>query len=368
MSDEKTSPVALGKPVLRMVRREDLPQLTSLVSRIHGLTHSEEHLRWKYFENPAGAPVSSVAEVDGRIIGHLGAMTANYRIDGRPIRGSQEVDIFVDEEYRGARTFFRLFRERLNISKREDVNFSYGFTIEKTSTIGRKAMGLTRIGPIPRLACPVDTREWFRRRVRIGPLASAASAAANTFLTLSRPKGPPLPEGLQLIPIERFDDRFDAFCEKTQDDYTVMLVKNADYLNWRYIDIPEVEYEILAAERGPDGPIEGFCVIGTEYGNERRGRLVDLVTPRQDSTALTTSLIAAALARLQERKVHAVAAWSFPHMHTYEPLRSLGFRWRTVEGQDLVCRHTGPSDPDEILPLISPQENWCVAQGDSDFY
>ncbi|MEW4529448.1 MAG: GNAT family N-acetyltransferase [Maioricimonas sp. JB045] len=368
MSNDKPSTAPQTQPVLRMVSPDDLPQLTGIVSRIHGLTRSEDHLRWKYFDNPAGHAVSSVADVDGRVVGHLGAVTARYRIDGEVIRGCQEVDIFVDEDFRSARTFFRLYRERLNISERENVNFSYGFTIEKTSTIGRKAMRLTQVGPIPRLMKPLDTRDWFRRRIPIGPLAAAAGTATNAMLALSGSKAPPLPDGLQITTITRFDDRFDRLWERIRDDYPVMLIKDANYLNWRYVDIPDVEYEILAAEQGDGGDIAGFCVTGLNPRDSRRGRLVDLVTPRNDSAPLTAGLIAAAVSRLRERKVATVAAWAFPHMHTHEVLRQQGFRWQPVEGQDMVCRHTGPSKPEDILPHISPQEHWCVAQGDSDSY
>jgi len=82
--------------------------------------------------------------------------------------------------------------------------------------------------------------------------------------------------------LTRFDSRFDRFWQRIRDDYPIMLVRDATYLNWRYVDAPGVTYERLALEETTSGEIEGFAVLRTTLRGDRiRGRICDLVTPRQ---------------------------------------------------------------------------------------
>ncbi|QDU36249.1 hypothetical protein Mal4_05330 [Maioricimonas rarisocia] len=366
-SCQQSPPQRSSRPNIRRIGRKDLEHLSRIVGKIHGLEREPEHLDWKYFQNPAGAPLSAVAEVDGRTISHTGAIRTWFRVAGEARQASQEVDIFVDEALRSARAFFHLYRERVNINEHEDVDFMFGFTIDKTSKISRKAMKFQRVGAVPRLVHVIDSRHFFRRRLGVKPVADALGLAANAAIALSRPKQHQVPDGMRLVDIARFDARFDALWDRIRDDYPIMLQKDASYLQWRYRDIRDVAFDVVALENASDSRVEGFCVVGINPLDPTRGCLVDLVTPRQSDEAVSAVLIAAAIERLRERQVATVAAWAFPHMHTYSVLQHCGFRLQPVEGQDLVCRHTGSGDPDEILPLLMQQENWCVAMGDSDW-
>ncbi|MFG0336039.1 MAG: hypothetical protein ACF8TS_21985 [Maioricimonas sp. JB049] len=367
MSYEHTGQRRSNRPDVRRIGRQDIEHLSRIVGRIHGLERKPEHLDWKYFQNPAGGPLSAVAEVDGRTVSHTGAIRTWFRVAGTARQASQEVDIFVDEALRSARAFFRLYRERVNINECENIDFMFGFTIDKTSKISRKAMKFQRVGPVPRLVHVIDSRHFFHRRLGVKPVADVLGRVVNAAIALSRPQQQPVPAGMKLVDVDHFDARFDALWERIRDDYPIMLRKDATYLQWRYRDVRDVEFETIALENASNSRIEGFCVVGINPLDSTRGCLVDLVTPRPGDAALNATLIAAAIERLRERQVATVAAWAFPHMHTYPVLQHCGFRLQPVEGQDLVCRHTGTGNPDDILPLLMQQENWCVAMGDSDW-
>jgi hypothetical protein len=141
------------------------------------------------------------------------------------------------------------------------------------------------------------------------------------------------------------------------------VVRDASYLNWKYVSQPGQDFLRLEILEGD--AVKAVCVLMFREPDEayryRRAFLVDLVVPLSDGR-LVGELIQTACAAAAERGADSLLC-----LHVGKPLtialRDHGFALRTPERYLLVDPGplTGPA-----LDRVLSAESWFVTQGDSD--
>jgi hypothetical protein len=170
--------------------------------------------------------------------------------------------------------------------------------------------------------------------------------------------------GIEAREVARFDERHDRVWACASRDLTCAVVRDASYLNWKYVDQPGQEFLRLELV-GQDGVVQGVAVWmfrdPDAHYKYRRAHLVDLVAPLADAAQLQQMIKAACVAAA------AQGADALVCLHIDErltrALRATGFHLRTPERFLLV--DPGPLTGAERERVLSP-ENWFVTQGDSD--
>ena len=145
-------------------------------------------------------------------------------------------------------------------------------------------------------------------------------------------------------------------------DLTCAVVRDASYLNWKYVDQPGQQF--LRLEVADDQGIKGVAVWMFREPNRkcryRRAFLVDLVAPLADATSLLHVIKATCAAVSGEAD-----ALLCRHMdgRLTRALRHCGFHLRQPDRFLLV-------DPGSLTGLSLDRalssESWFVTQGDSD--
>jgi hypothetical protein len=90
-------------------------------------------------------------------------------------------------------------------------------------------------------------------------------------------------------PIRRFDRAFTTLWEKLAGKFDLAVRRDAAYLNWRYLEVPHVRYQIVALKR--QGETHGYAVY--RHRHEPLGRvtlLVDFLVDPDDVAGLKTLL------------------------------------------------------------------------------
>jgi hypothetical protein len=162
--------------------------------------------------------------------------------------------------------------------------------------------------------------------------------------------------------VECFGSRHDALWERTANELVCATVRDASYLNWKYVNRPGQSFRRLEL-------IDGEAVRGVAVWmfrepdgvyNYRRAFLVDLVAPQSDPQLLR-AVIRAAVAEVADEAdallcLHVGAGLT-------AALRECGFFVRDPERFLLA-------DPgaftDEERKLLLTEGSWFVTQGDSD--
>lgn len=330
-----------------------------------------EHLRWKMA--PPGPPrAHSVAVVDGEVA------AVSVRWGTRTKVGDQElvldggVDQAVDPAMQGRGL------------GRAIATFSH----EAGAETGDMSIGSGGSDPaIPRIFDVFDPvlveypltvwvrtfgpRRFVATHLRGGGVVHLGSALARRGAHLGRAlarglgSGALLPSGVRLEVWQRFDARAEALWERFAAQFDVAVVRDAEYLNWRYCDRGAGATLVLAAIEGDqaDGRLLGYAVFKRA---DDRANMLDLVM-EPGSVAVARALLSAGAARMRAAGAQALMGW-FPEGHPAEPvLQAAGYveaGWSSLAGFGPQKR--GASGP-AVEQLYAGTARIHVTLGDQDF-
>jgi hypothetical protein len=352
----------------RLCGEEDLGQIARLVNTVLAVDFGEDYFRELYFGNPAGTALSVLVLHGDRIVGQIGAVPVRFRAGGRDVIGAQELDVAIYEEHRRLEVFLVIGQKQKELFAGAGVAFCFGFGIGSTSQMVQ-ALGWKKvICAIPRLVKVLDTEPFLRKRLASGLLSKVAAPAGNALLRIRYPGKTPVPAGMRIVPVERFGAPFDDLWERVKDDYPLMGVRDASFLNWRYRDAVHVDYEIFALEETGTGSLAGYVVLGESREGFLIGQIFDLLTPRRDSEEATRCLLRYAVEHFRGKKAASVKCWFQPHTHLYPELTAMGFSLREKEGRDLLFDGSGLEKAGAGADLGAAAADWFFGKGDSDNY
>jgi hypothetical protein len=239
---------------------------------------------------------------------------------------------------------------------------------ELAASIGMTMFGRRKAFSAPRLVRVLNSRTYFRRRLKITPLADAIAVVANRALAAYSRVGRSPPRGYTISKVMRFDSRFDALWARIRHDYPIMVWRSARHLTWRYGD-PETGYETFALESCATGDLLGYAVTTAQrLGGLTRATIVDLVSPKEAKGFVPRLLIAGVLRYLQAQNVDIVVCWMLPHTHFYPHLRRFGFVQRRKGVMDLTFGLSANMEPLGISSaFFSDERNWFFTAGDTDW-
>lgn len=248
---------------VRPATKQDAPAIVDLLTTIFGNWGDLDTWSWKYENTPATFQLnSSVAEVDGRLVGHYGIIPLDISHRGKAIRGAQAVDAAVLPEYRRQGMMSMLAKYVLDEASDAQVHFIYAFPGLYSLNLNKR-IGFQPVLFIPEMVRVLDTKRYLIERLRSFPqdvqafwhwrykgnwspnilarLTNFRSTILWAFSWLSAPiRHHHVPiRDFDVHRLTTFDASFDRFC---QSDPALRLVKSADYLTWRYLQHPDQKY------------------------------------------------------------------------------------------------------------------------------
>lgn len=291
----------------------------------------------------------------GRIVGHNGAIPVRLKVGSQVLTTAWFVETMVLEEYRS-----QAVGSRLMLQAREDLPFSISLgQTEQMREIILK-LGWYEVAPLQTAQLLVRPETVLK-----GKLSSPAALAAGSFLRAStavrtmlqaRPR-------FDVQQVARFETRHDELWEESARDIACGAVRDASYLNWKYVDQPGQDF--LRLEIFERDALRGVVVLMFRDADEsyqyRRAFIVEVVAPQSDGRLLK-QLVHVAGEAAAERGADAVLCLHVSRALT-RALRQAGFMMREP-GRFLVVN---PGDlPDESRRELLTADGWFVTQGDSD--
>jgi len=163
----------------------------------------------------------------------------------------------------------------------------------------------------------------------------------------------------QVEPIRRFDAGFTALWERLTPKLDLSVRRDAEYLNWKFVEPPHVRYTIVALKR--EDRIDGYVVY--RHAQEPRGRvtlLVDFLTDPDDEEGFKTLL------RWVDREARAADSDKIRAFAMHAGFRKLMKRsgYFTVKSTiDFTAKVNAVEVGGDFYQHL---ENWHVTLGDSD--
>ncbi len=267
-------------------RYADRRAVESLFRRVFGHDAAEANrLRWEwqYVRNPMNrgrSPEIWVAREGPTVIGQFGTMPVRLQVAGGEIAASWGTDLLVAPE-----------RQRQGLG--EVLVRAWDHEAGATLAVGQSPSSARLfarlrwpdVGPLPCLVKPL-TRRAFRQPSWPVPINRFVSALTlPVVLTVSRRR----PLLAQVAPLRHFDASFTSLWERLRARFDFAVRRDADYLNWKYVEPPHIRYSIVALRR--DDRTDGYAVY--RHVRESRGRatlLVDLLADPDDEAGVLTLL------------------------------------------------------------------------------
>jgi hypothetical protein len=279
---------------------------------------------WLYLDNPAGhgglAVLESTLPGEGaRVVGVAGCAARGFAWRGRVLRGATLVSPVIDREHRTPATVDMLSRalRDLSLARFELIHT----TAEEPAAASLIEHGHRKLGDTRRFLLTLRHASMLKTR-----LGEHAGAAAGAGLDLAR--GVLLASGAARAALEyhlqwseEVDARFDDLWREASGDHSLLGVRDAAFLRWRFARRPEgrVEFGMLVNRRTE--ALAGYVAVSRV---ENAVQIRDIFGHRATFEPLL-QLVTASLAR-QEMESLSVQLYGAPPLVT--ALHALGFRER----------------------------------------
>lgn len=334
-----------------------------------------ERWRWEFRENPFGF-AQAFSVFNGEIVGHMGLTCVPIKIAERKILGSQAVDLAVHPNFRHKGIFLEIGKKLMQNAMDRGIIVSYGVPNEPAYR-GHLKYGWFFVSEIPVLVKAM-TRKYsltialaeFYSLIKRPDLASTSK-----LLRILKKMTRNISVGDRIYALSpthfekhiptSFDERFDKLWKEASRQYHVLVVRNAKYLNWRYVERPHSDYVIISAER--NGVIEGYTILSMEFRRiwrHRKGYIVDIFAKSEKTIRW---LLQTAIEYFSKKNIDSVSCWMMKNQLAYKCLLERGFIEDEFASQKLICRININNDEDrhdQIHHKIG--ENWFFTMGDSD--
>ena len=360
----------MSRYVYRKMERRDHEALNALHEKHLGCAHRDnDFFEWKYWRSPGGPHESVVAEetATGRIVGELGGIAVMMRYFGKTGPVYFDVDVVIDKDASRGRIFFPIYRKRLEfIAEREvrSVPLNCSFTIPKTLKIMSKTWKIRGVAPAPKLAKVLKHGAYIGKKTRSKLIARMGGLLLDLWSDVRYPMI--APRQIDVSQTDAFDASADALWEKMKDYYGVWVVRDRAFLNWRYVDIPHVDNQILVV-REKDALL-GYLVVNFQDREKRAGVIQDFQFLKERKDA-GRALLRKGIDFLKRSGSEVAIIWDFDHTHTHAILEEFGFGSRETTGRHFCVREAielKESIADVPFDRARDRANWFLGKGDAD--
>jgi GNAT superfamily N-acetyltransferase len=352
---------------MRSYREGDEAGIAKLYQLAFGEPLDVPHWRWQYIENPAKIVTITLAEEKSEIVGQYALRPVRMKVGQDSRLAALSLDTMVHPEYRGQGMFVKLAKHLYETVAGRGIPLVYGFPNEASyhGFIARlEWKDLTK--NVPLFVRPLNVRRILNQRLKPALLAGAAGWLVQAGASLRYPvRRVRVPQGCAIQERTRFDESADRLWEQASTLFPVSVVRDQQYLNWRFVAKPGDHYTLFTLES--NAGLLGYVVLKTvEKFGLRLGFLVDLLAlpGRPD---VSHCLVSKALGYFKESEQDIINCMMLKNGPFVPALRANGFLFLPPKYHPQEM-HLGVRNNTQDYPtgFISDPVNWYITWADHD--
>lgn len=345
------------------LREDDLAGISDLITSMSNSDpdqrlrdKSPAYYRWMYLDNPAGPAIVHSARHNGKVVASFALAPKAVQVDGQPMVFGKTMDMFTHPDYQGMGLIKRCTQAVFDDARAAGISGWYVTPSVNSYPIFTGKWGYREDFRLVYRARVLRYAAVLPAAIRPAGPARLAGKLLDAVRRLLPGRGIRLPAGVELRPISGFGPEVDQLWQRVAPGYRVALVRDAAYLNWRYVQNPD-DYTVLGLWR--DGVLAGIVVLTeTIRRGVAVGELVDYVCGMDDQETFRL-LVAVALDHSRRRGHALVQAWSVMGSRLDGKLRSAGLRLRRTDVKFLVSPGLGEE-------AFYDGDAWLLTQGDGN--
>lgn len=338
---------------VRPFRESDLPGLLSLYSQVFRRERSPEEFRWKL--RALRSPVDTVwVAADGeRIVGQHAGIPMRLKLGESEVLAMHAVEAMTHDDYRQQGMLTLLGGGLYRYWRDSGVPLVMGLPHPGWGSRAY-ALGYREVFPM----------RWLSRPLR--PIAILLSkvglrrATAPASISEREPNSHLYDGDLQVSSLQTASSEIDALWSNLGPQHRNAVVRDADWVQWRYLDLPGNPFTLLLARRG--GKPAGYVAYRVVMLEGRKiGRIGDLFAAPDDHRAVR-SLARAAMRDMQAQGAESASMLVAVGSSLHGAMRKEGFLLNRGEYQASFIQLS------DSLPMeaVSAPAAWLLTGGDFD--
>jgi hypothetical protein len=197
-----------------------------------------EHWRWK-FQDPSSV---TVAEIDGKIVATFHSIPIEVKVGNDVISSCQGVDVAVHPDYQGKGIYTQIRDRCYEIRLNNGILMHYGITAHPKLIAKRKQDEKTNKETFPTFPHTLyeyiyikDPEKYFQNN-NVNAVIKKTGLKMLKLLHKKHTKKYVQLDKIKINEINRFDEKINTYWNEIKDSYKFSIVKNMNFLNWRYCD------------------------------------------------------------------------------------------------------------------------------------
>ncbi len=309
-----------------------------------------EYLNWEYNSNPDGKALVFLANEESKIVSQYVVVPRKYAIENEIINASLSLNTITHPAHRGKGYFTKLAELTYSECKKLNIDFTIGFPNKNSVSGFVNKLKFSGIGELPLMLKVVNP---FRALYSF--LFNSKVRDEYTYeFNIDLPK-------VSLLNLNSDLHKYNYFWSEFKKRNVYTTDRSAEFMRWRYIDIPIRKYQLFKIEK--NGTIETVLILRSKniFG-VNCGIIVDLLTLKGNTE------IGQLIDQLQKNKLDLIIS-SVP-LDTPEAqcLKSAGFfkvpKLFMLKKLNVVLRiHSN-----NISSSITDFKKWFLTFGDYDIF
>jgi len=275
--------------------------------------------------------------------------------------GIQCQETCVHPAHRGGAMLRGLFRCAEQAWRDAGVPFAFGFPTEEHMKLGGRLLRYREMFRLQVWRLSLTRGLRLQARLRPGCLRRLVYQAGALLSQIDRPAARSQSGVPGIADLRRFDASVDQLWQQLRTRIPCTVVRDAAYLNWRYVERPGRPFTVLGATR--DGGLDGYCVFRDDLIRSdgwQAGAVFDLLAMDQPTAS---ALLRAALRRMRAAGCAYALALTHPQFQIAPVLSAAGF---APEPAQTVIFCGKVYKPDLDIETLRRPADWLLSYGDTD--
>ncbi|MGD9201015.1 MAG: hypothetical protein PVI26_05600 [Chitinispirillia bacterium] len=209
------------------------------------VTNTNSKFQWNYNNCPFGKALCYFVQDENtkEYIGSTSLFKRKFKVVEKNASGAVAGNLCVNQDQRLLLPALKLVKASQIYSAKEDIQFIYSFPNQNSFGISE---GYTKIGEFSKFLKILKITDSIKRYLPFYPLFSPLFFVFNILIKLfSKETFLKKEKGLSVEFPEMFDNRFDSLWAKASEQFTIIGIRNSEFLNWRYVESPHTNYKIF---------------------------------------------------------------------------------------------------------------------------
>jgi len=252
---------------IKKIQETEIPLLIESISKnLHEKKDrfNSNYWRWQYKLNPRKQSFVYAAWLNNEIVGYYHIVTHNFIAKNKKYIIGNVQDVAIDKKFQG-QGIFRKLSKFANLDVNKYVDILYSFPNKKSIKTFLKYEKFNSIDCLPIHILPLKIDNIISSRIKFFGIHKILGSIISIFY---KNKKKNLKNNEKVILLDHLDERICNVFKKFSEKHLYYVVRDKDYLNWRYVKSPKGNFFFLGLMK--DKKISAIIVVKHSkiYNNE----------------------------------------------------------------------------------------------------